>query len=235
MTESSILPIILTTYKTNDRVCKLIKQCTDIGLQSPKIWFGLPAKNETTLVQTICKTHYDITQWFSIHSNPHDHLLILEDDCMFLPQNSPTNLNKYIHTLNKSFPQWRVLTLGQVNLFFILPTFVSTNIWACSLPFMAHSYILNGNWVRNHFPQWKDENWIRPYAVEGWINFPLYTKFSIVPGLTTQTSMPREMTQLLPPHIHKRLTLYKSTNAIDIFWILCLFLFVLGLCNHLFF
>lgn len=137
----------------------------------------------------VYRNHYEITKtWANYCQKTHSHLLIMEDDCLFL-KNVARQLNQTIRYLDVNFSFWHVLFLGH---FPTKPMFAIKNgLVTSTRSYESHCYVLNYKFLIPMLQQVPVSYWKSPYFVEEWRSLPPYVCFAFYPSPVIQSVLPR--------------------------------------------
>lgn len=196
--KNKVLFAVLSVYGNEKRLQELDENLQSHDFPRPMRWMEEKLGPGSTIRQratAICRSHYELTRWFCtqwLPAHPGHHLMVLEDDCLFLTVDAAETLWNQLSYLEQHFQsRWALLMVGQCALGPLWP--VRSGLWRTSFPYAAHSYILNRERVAELMNRVPQSKWRRPFMIEGWLNVPLAEKFALSPPLTTQSVKPKEM------------------------------------------
>jgi hypothetical protein len=190
--------ILLTVRGFEQREREFVRAMAEIGLGNFEVQRAEKAKDKKHIDREIFYSHWLATER-ALAQHPGKNFAIFEDDCRPIDDlNAARELaREALETIARpdTRNKWSIFNLGFFNLGLFHRQAYGKHIYACTMPFAAHSYIMNGSGNRDLIsaamvrkPKFK---WRRPFAVEGWMLFPTSQKWVLNPGMTHQNVLPR--------------------------------------------
>ena len=188
---------------------------------------GIVAKSKEEMNKCIFQSHYKAFRTH-IDSGYDDHMLVLEDDCVFTCMNPLEVIKNKISYLEKF--NWATLHVGHVPLLPTIP--VGNGLVRSFMPFCGHAYVINGTKLNELDRNIDEESWGRPHFVEGMQKVNRFERFAMCPYIAYQSRMPREMKSI--PFVGKYVSFYFGTRVIELLMLsimptivlICVFLFI---------
>lgn len=164
------------------------------GFPAPYMVPGVTPRPGDTVHDCVCRAHHNTVGWFlSKGLDSRFHLLVLEDDALFVFPDSEPKLAAALETLEQ-WGKWGSLHVGHIAMG---PVYPLTNGLVRSMnPCTSHCYVLNRRTVRSIYALVPERLWKRPMMVEGHWAYPADERFAMMPALATQSVMPKEMASM---------------------------------------